>query len=223
MLLLDDQEDQARDPPARVAEQRRQARLDARARRPGQRISIRVGHYGSTFSKRTGPSRRGTVAMKAGAVMTCDAICPGPGLRSAQRTTVALAFRTDAGDLGGEAAARTAAEEHRHDHVLGEVDRRHRPAGRVLLPQGLELGGGLRHRLLRPIDAAHEIAVERGHWDGCGGCAGATGASVRRSGATGATGAGAVRVRQAHQQQGAGRAAGRSGAGGRAVGRRPSR
>ena len=32
-------------------------------------------YYGySTFSKRTGPSRRGTVAKNAGAVMTCDAI-----------------------------------------------------------------------------------------------------------------------------------------------------
>ena len=49
MLLFDDQEDQARHPPRRVAEQRREPRIDAGARRTGQ-----VGD-GSASATRYGP------------------------------------------------------------------------------------------------------------------------------------------------------------------------
>ena len=73
----------------------------------------------------------------------------------------------DIGNQNAEAARRPRPEKHGQDHLLGEVDGRHRLARGMLLPQRLELGRGACHRLLWRVDAAHVAAMDRGDRDGC--------------------------------------------------------
>ena len=100
MLLFDDQEDQPGHPPRGVAEQRRQARIDAGARRAGE--FRRVGRRHALLAdllEANSPSWRGTVDDVRGRGHHLRRHLTRPGRRSAHCTTSASPSRAHAGDL----------------------------------------------------------------------------------------------------------------------------